>query len=135
MSTVLFAMGGYGTYLGYRVRAGEGGEATFGTPDTAAELHPKLMAGMLFFFLLGGQGGLVFTLLAGKPILETSHAVSAFAGLGLLAGQGVLGATMGPGETRRTIHTYLGSAIMLLFVVHAALGLNLGLSGTWDFGK
>ena len=45
MATVLFAMGGYGTYLGYQIRAGNGGDPTFGTPDTAADLHPKLMAG------------------------------------------------------------------------------------------
>ena len=42
---VLFAMGGYGTYLGWQIRAGNGGDPTFGTPDTAADLHPKLMAG------------------------------------------------------------------------------------------
>ena len=40
MATVLFAMGGYGAYLGWQIRDGKGGEPTFGTSDSAAELHP-----------------------------------------------------------------------------------------------
>ena len=56
MGVVLFAMGGYGSYLGWQIRAGNGGDETL-TGDAAADLHPKLMAGMTFFFLLGGQGG------------------------------------------------------------------------------
>jgi len=36
-------------------------------------------------------------------------------------------------ETKRTIHAYLGSAIMLVFAVHAALGISNGLSGEWNF--
>lgn len=128
MGLVLFAMGGYGTYLGYRIRSGNGDEATFGTPDTAAELHWKLMAGMGFFFLLGGQGGLVLTLIQGRNILESPHAITAFAGLGVLAVQGVLGATMEDNATKRTIHAILGSSLMGLFLIHAALGLKLGLS-------
>lgn len=94
MGVVLFAMGGYGTYLGWRIRAGYGDEDTFGTPDSAAELHWKLMAGMGFFFLLGGQGGLIFTLLEDRTLFASPHAITATAGLGVLAAQGALGATM-----------------------------------------
>ncbi|KAK3271446.1 hypothetical protein CYMTET_20204 [Cymbomonas tetramitiformis] len=128
MGVVLFAMGGYGTYLGWRIRAGYGDEDTFGTPDSAAELHWKLMAGMGFFFLLGGQGGLIFTLLEDRTLFASPHAITATAGLGVLAAQGVLGATMKDSETLRTTHAYLGSTLMALFVAHAALGLKLGLS-------
>ena len=94
MGIVLVAMGGYGTYLGWQIRAGNGGDATFGTPDTAAALHPKLMTLMTLLFLAGGQGGLLFNLLEGRPILESPHAVSALAGLGLLAANGALGTVM-----------------------------------------
>ena len=127
MSVVLFAMGGYGTYLGFKVRAGEGNEEAFGG-ELARELHPKLMAGMTFFFLLGGQGGLVFTLMEKRPLLESPHAISALAGLGLLGMQGVLGATMKGKPEARALHTYLGSGIMALLVAHAGLGLANGLS-------
>lgn len=127
MATVLFAMGGYGTYLGYKIRAGEGNEAAFGG-ETMRELHPKLMGGMLFFFFLGGQGGLVFTLMENRNLLESPHAVSALAGLGLLGAQAALGVTMKGKASARTAHTYLGTGLMALFFVHAGLGLTNGLS-------
>lgn len=127
MSVVLFAMGGYGTYLGFKVRAGEGNEEAFGG-ELARELHPKLMGGMTFFFLLGGQGGLVFTLMEKRPLLESPHAISALAGLGLLGMQGMLGATMKGKPEARALHTYLGTGIMALLVAHAGLGLANGLS-------
>lgn len=129
MGTVLFAMGGYGTVLGWKIRAGEGNEETMGPQaDTVRELHPKLMFGMWGFFLLGGQGGLVFTLLEKRPFLESPHAISALAGIGLLTAQAVLGATMKGSPLARTGHAYLGSSLMAVFFVHAGLGLANGLS-------
>jgi len=122
-----FLQGGYGTYLGYKIRDGEGDGAAFGG-EKIRELHPKLMAGMAFFFFLGGQGGLVFSLMEGRPLLESPHAVSAAAGMALLGAQGVLGATMKGKKAARTVHTYLGSSIMAMFFVHAGLGLANGLS-------
>jgi len=128
MGIVLVAMGGYGTALGWKIRAGEGDEPTIGTPDTAAELHPKLMAAMGLFFAAGGQGGLLFTLLEGRGLLESPHAVSALGGLGLLGLQGVLGNVMKDDENLRTAHAFLGTSLMALFVVHAGLGIKLGLA-------
>ena len=127
MGIVLTAMGGYGTYLGWQIRAGNGDNETL-TGDLVRELHPKLMGAMALFFFLGGQGGLVFMLIQDKPLLESPHAITAFAGLGLLAANGVLGKTMKSDETKRTLHALLGSSLMAVFGVHAALGLNLGLS-------
>jgi hypothetical protein len=121
-------MGGYGTYLGYRIRAGEGAEPTIGTPDSAAELHPKLMLGCFLLFAAGAQGGMLFNLLEGRPILESPHAVSALAGLGLLGANGALAAVMGDSPNLRTAHAFLGTSLMVVLLVHAALGLQLALS-------
>ena len=126
-AAVLFAMGGYGTYLGYQIRAGNGGDPTFGTPDTAASLHPKLMLGCFLFFAAGGQGGLLFNLLQNKPLLESPHAVSALAGLMLLAGNGVLATFMKENPQLRTAHAFLGTSLMAVLVIHAGLGLKLAL--------
>ncbi|QDZ21155.1 DUF4079 domain-containing protein [Chloropicon primus] len=127
MGIVLAAMGGYGAYLGYQIRGGKGSTEAFGG-ELVRELHPKLMLGMTFFFFLGGQGGLVFTIMEHRPLLESPHAISALSGLGLLGLQGVIGATMKGKPGARTLHTYLGSSIMALLVAHAGLGIANGLS-------
>ena len=36
----------------------------------AKDLHPKLLAGMFFFFALGATGGVTALLTSDKPILE-----------------------------------------------------------------
>merc|ERR1719152_844160 len=103
-------MGGYGAFLGWQTRFGNGNQEfplTLG--DTARELHPKLMGLALFFFLLGGQGGLVLLATAGEPILTSAHSSTAVIGIGLLLAQAVLGATMGGSEAGRSVHAYLGS--------------------------
>merc|ERR1719152_121913 len=122
-------MGGYGAFLGWQTRFGNGNQEfplTLG--DTARELHPKLMGAALFFFLLGGQGGLVLLATAGQPILASTHSSTAVIGISLLVAQAALGATMGGSELGRTAHAYLGSATLLALFVHAFYGLQLGLS-------
>lgn len=128
MGIVLFAMGGYGAYLGWQIRA----KRLAGEPAPPAGLagatHPLLMGLMAFLFFLGAQGGVLFTLYEGRPLLASDHSTTAIAALGLLAVQAFLGKTMGESDGKRSVHAYFGSAIMLLLVVHAALGLKLGLS-------
>ncbi|GAV58140.1 DUF4079 domain-containing protein [Cephalotus follicularis] len=124
MAVVLFAMGGYGTYLGFRIRFSEDVEEK----AKARDLHPKLLAGMFFFFALGATGGVTSLLTSDKPIFESPHAVTGFIGLTLLTLQTILPALFEGNPGLRNVHGILGSGIMTLFLVHAALGLQLGLS-------
>ncbi|XP_074556009.1 uncharacterized protein LOC141811844 [Curcuma longa] len=124
MAVVLFAMGGYGTYLGFRIRLSKDAEEK----AKAKDLHPKLLGGMFFFFALGATGGITALLTSNKPIFESPHAVSGFLGLALLTVQSLLPTLFEESPGMRTVHGLLGSSIMTLFLLHAALGLQLGLS-------
>ncbi|KAJ7976912.1 Di-heme cytochrome, transmembrane [Quillaja saponaria] len=124
MAVVLFAMGGYGTYLGFRIRYSDDVEEK----ALAKDLHPKLLAGMFFFFALGATGGVTSLLTSDKPIFESPHAVTGSIGLALLTIQTILPSLFEGNPGLRNIHGILGSGIMTLFLIHAALGLQLGLS-------
>lgn len=124
MAVVLFAMGGYGTYLGFRIRFSDDVEEK----AKAKDLHPKLLAGMFFFFALGATGGVTSLLTSDKPILESPHATTGIIGLALLTIQTILPTLFEGNPGLRNVHGILGSGIMTLFLVHAALGLQLGLS-------
>jgi hypothetical protein len=65
-AVVLFAMGGYGSYLGWQIRLSPDGAAK----AAAKDLHPKLLAGMFFFFAAGATGGITSLITSGKPIFE-----------------------------------------------------------------
>ncbi|PIA37212.1 hypothetical protein AQUCO_03000063v1 [Aquilegia coerulea] len=124
MAVVLFAMGGYGTYLGFRIRYSDDVEEK----AKAKDLHPKLLAGMFFFFALGATGGVTALLTSDKPIFESPHAVTGLIGLSLLTIQTILPSLFEGNPGLRSVHGILGSGIMALFLIHAALGLQLGLS-------
>ena len=66
----------------------------------------------------------------GQPILESPHFLTATVVIALLTVNAVIAATgfIGNKETARTVHAYVGSTALLIMVVHAALGLKLGLS-------
>ncbi|RZB72504.1 uncharacterized protein LOC114381049 [Glycine soja] len=124
MAVVLFAMGGYGTYLGFRIRYSDNLEEK----AKAKDLHPKLLAGMFFFFALGATGGVTALLTSDKPIFESPHAVTGVIGLALLTIQTILPTLFEGNPGLRNVHGILGSGIMTLFLVHFALGLQLGFS-------
>lgn len=124
MAVVLFAMGGYGTYLGFRIRYSDNLEEK----AQAKDLHPKLLAGMFFFFALGATGGITSLLTSDRPIFESPHAVTGVTGLALLTIQTILPTLFEGNPGLRNVHGILGSGIMTLFLVHFALGLQLGFS-------
>jgi len=130
MLTVLVAMGGIGAFLGFQIRGGNGdGQYAFTLGKTAREQHPLIMSLMAFFFLLGGQGGLVLLAARGEPILESEHAVSAITGLSLLAVQAALPLFFARGgEKARFAHTVLGTVTLAMLAVHAYNGFSLGQS-------
>ncbi|KAK9124159.1 hypothetical protein Sjap_013761 [Stephania japonica] len=121
MAVVLFAMGGYGTYLGFRIKFSDDAEEK----AKAKDLHPKLLGGMFFFFALGATGGITSLLTSDRPIFESPHAVTGFVGLALLALQTSLPALFEGNPGLRNVHGILGSGIMTLFSLHFSLAWQL----------
>ena len=131
MASVLLSMGVIGAYMGWQIRFGNGDEVTPLTlGETIREAHPKIIGGAFFFFLLGGQGGLVLLDTQGKSILESPHAMTAVLSVVLLATQAVLPKLFATenGKLARDVHAYLGSATMTVLFAHLVTGLNLGFS-------
>ena len=131
MSSVLLSMGLIGAYMGWQIRFGNDEDVTSLTlGETIREAHPKIIGGAFFFFLLGGQGGLVLLDTQGQSILESPHAMTALLSVVLLATQAVLPKLFATenGKVARDVHTYLGSTTMVVLFAHMATGLKLGLS-------
>jgi len=138
MGTVLVAMGGYGTALGWSIRNKPAEKfepaPTFILPagsnlgKTTSELHATLMSVMGLIFFLGANGGLVLSLVQDKPITESVHFTTAMVGFTMLAIQGSLTKLFEGqnAQVARTAHAFFGTATMGLFLFHASQGLALG---------
>jgi hypothetical protein len=131
MASVLLSMGVIGAYMGWQIRLGNGEEVNSLTlGETIRQAHPKIIGGAFFFFLLGGQGGLVLLDTQGQDILQSPHAVTALLSVVLLTIQAILPKLFATenGQVARDVHAYLGSATMVALFAHLATGVNLGLS-------
>ncbi|MEM1425524.1 MAG: DUF4079 domain-containing protein [Cyanobacteria bacterium P01_H01_bin.130] len=126
MGIVIFAMGSAAGYLGWTGR-------TSAVGDEKAEklnLHKRISLWMTTFLAMGYSGGILSLIMQGQNIFESTHFWTGSLVLGLLGANGAISMSkFGGGKPElRTVHAYLGSAALLVMVVHAAFGLKLGLS-------
>lgn len=127
MGIVVVMMGSFVAITGWKSRLAEEGDA-----KTKLRMdHRKVAPLMTVFLLTGYSGGLLSLVMQNKPILESPHFLTGSLVVVLLLVNGsisFLGFKNGEAKGARSAHAYIGSAIMLLLVTHAALGLKLGLS-------
>lgn len=127
MAIVVFVMGSYVAYSGWRSRITKDGEVAI---KSRIE-HRKLAPWMYLFITLGYTGGILSLVMQNQAIFESPHFWTGSLIIILLGINAFIALTGFGGnykQTMRTIHAYLGSTVMILFVIHAIFGLNLGLS-------
>ncbi|MBF2098559.1 MAG: DUF4079 domain-containing protein [Gloeomargaritaceae cyanobacterium C42_A2020_066] len=128
MGIVIFVMGTFIGVAGWQSRLLRGKDEE--TAAKKAADHRKL-APLLYVFLASGYtGGLLSLVMQDQPILESPHFWTGSLVLLGLTGNALLslGGFWGDKVATRTLHAYLGSATLVLAVVHAFLGVQLGLS-------
>ena len=128
MGIVVFVMGSFVALAGWRGRALATTNAEVAVENKAQ--HRKIAPLMYFFLVAGYTGGVLSLVMQGQPILESPHFLTGTVVIALLTVNAVIAATgfIGNKEIARTVHAYVGSTALLIMVVHAALGLKLGLS-------
>ena len=126
MAIVIFAMGSFVAISGWRGRTATDNEVAV---KNKAD-HRKVAPLMTTFLATGYTGGLLSLVMQGKPLLGSPHFITGSVVLTLLAINGTISLTGFGGNQPilRNAHAYLGSAIVVLLVAHALLGLKLGLS-------
>lgn len=126
MGIVVFVLGSFVGWVGWRGRL---------SPDTEAAAknradHRKLAPWMFLFIAAGYTGGVLSLVMQHEPILESSHFWTGSIVLILLGLNGVISlfGFAGNKPVLRTVHAYLGSIALCVLLIHAILGLKLGLS-------
>jgi hypothetical protein len=92
--------------------------------------HRKIAPLMFLFLALGYTGGILSLVTQHQPILESPHFWTGSVILILLSLNAVIAATgfIGNKDTLRTVHAYVGSIALGLMLLHAVLGIKLGLA-------
>jgi hypothetical protein len=133
MGIVILGMGSFVGYTGWQGRLAADKDVAVKNRGE----HRKLAPLMFLFMTLGYTGGVLSLVMQQKPILESSHF---WTGSGLLLLLGINSAMAPPavgiaftkfGGNKaglRSVHAYIGSTALVVMLVHAALGLKLGLS-------
>ncbi len=126
MGIVIFVMGSYAAYAGWQGRLATDKEIA----DKNRADHRKIAPLMFLFLAMGYTGGVLSLVMQKHAILESPHFWTGTSALGLLAITSLvpLGGFWGDKAAARTFHAYLGTAIMGVLVVHAILGVILGIS-------
>ena len=126
MGTVIFVMGSFVAYAGWRGRTA--GDQEIAIKNRAN--HRKIAPWMFTFITLGYTGGVLSLVMQDQPILESPHFLTGSLVVLLLALNGLLslGNFVGDKAALRTTHAYLGSTALTIMFIHAFLGLKLGLS-------
>ncbi len=137
MGIVVVVMGSFVGLTGWRGRALRLAAASTtpegALPESAQKPlldHRKLAPWMATFIALGYTGGLLSLVMQGQPLLSSPHFWTGSLVLLLLAANGALSLSGfgGNREALRTTHAYVGSFILCVLLVHALLGVKLGLS-------
>ena len=128
MSIVMFAMGGYGAYTGWKGRI-----LTASAPQVAIEnktKHRQVMPAMFAFMAVGATGGILSLVIQKHAVMASPHFLTGTIVLTFLAVNSLISFTGFGGNKPelRKVHAYFGSTILVLMVVHALMGLKLGLS-------
>eukprot|EP00929_Paragymnodinium_shiwhaense_P119369 TRINITY_DN91260_c0_g1_i1.p1 TRINITY_DN91260_c0_g1~~TRINITY_DN91260_c0_g1_i1.p1 ORF type:complete len:240 (+),score=28.18 TRINITY_DN91260_c0_g1_i1:193-912(+) len=123
----------FGAFQGLQILIGNGDQVVpvpspIGSGSaTAREAHPQYMKFSFATFLVFAVGGLINLGALDKNILDSDHASSAAAVLGLLGVQAALSNFMGIGPVR-AIHGLVGTVTVFVIFLHAYLGVTLGLN-------
>jgi fucose 4-O-acetylase-like acetyltransferase len=126
MSIVIFGMGSFVAITGWRSRISEDKEIK----QSNKLDHHKLAPFLFLFITLGYSGGVLSLIMQDQPIFESNHFWTGSTVIGLLGLNGLISATGfgGNKDSLRTIHAYLGSLALTILIIHAILGVKLGLS-------
>ncbi len=125
MGIVAFVMGSGVALSGWKSRTSEDKDEA----QKSRDMHKKAAPLMAVFLISGYSGGLLSLIMQNKPVTESPHFITGSIVVAILLINGSLAAFgFKNGDGARKAHAYLGTALMALFVVHAALGLKLGLS-------
>ncbi len=125
MAIVVFVMGSFVGWAGWRGRIAGESEAAL---KSRLE-HRKLAPWMFVFIASGYTGGVLSLVMQHQSILESPHFWTGSVVVALLAtNAGISLAGFGGTKVLRSIHAYVGSAALCLLLIHAVLGLKLGLA-------
>ncbi|MEL6157588.1 MAG: DUF4079 domain-containing protein [Cyanobacteria bacterium J06554_11] len=126
MAIVVFVIGGFAAYAGWQGRLA----TDSGVAMEQKQQHAKVAPLMYLFIVLGATGGILSLVMQGQPILESPHFWTGMGAIALLTTNALIAVTkFGKGsEALRSAHAYIGSTALVLLVVHAFFGTQLGLS-------
>lgn len=128
MAIVVLIMGTFVGIAGWKGRILRETDKEAALQNSSA--HRKLAPWLFLFLASGYTGGILSLVMQEQPILASPHFWTGSIVLGVLALNGSISLfgfkTQQP--IWRTVHAYLGTIALGLLVVHAFLGLKLGLS-------